>query len=110
MSYKYNEENLFALSEAVAKIADVEPYAYLNDLDAEDASTIWLHEDSERCFDLGCVFEIDIQHNWNSVIAIYDRGKDVKVAIDEETKLTRIEATRIAILKAIVLKGSERSQ
>ena len=68
-------DELIALSKAAAKVAGIEPF-YLLEYTGSSRREFWLYEDSARCFELLCLYSNN-----------------------------RAQATRVAILKAIVAQG-----
>lgn len=91
------------LSKAVADKYGIEPFEY-GDYDCK----YWLHDDSARCFDLMVEHNINLEQDSEYVGAIWiDSNINVKrkrfVFIQDHP--TKQEATRIAILKALLAKG-----
>ncbi len=102
------EQEKQELSKAVASKYGIAPnrlVGYSNDF--IDENWLWLHDDSARCFDLMAEHNINLEHDSDYVGAIWiDSNINVKrkryVLIQDHP--TKQEATRIAILKALLAK------
>lgn len=105
------------LSRDVAEKYNIKPYVLTPTLvtldvliDDEHHPKLWLHEDSARCFDLMVEHDIEIEPNNNGACSVYfvDYIRR-RHSFDElhSAHSTKQEATRIAILKALLAKEVE---
>lgn len=110
-----NESKLIELSKAAAKVAGIADFRFINvGDDGKSADILWLHEDNARCFELICRYLISPnQLTCGSVATDFYTGYDGEVEWGEKTYIAeynndREQATRVAILKAIVVIGEEK--
>lgn len=109
------EQEKEELSKAVADKYGIDsitylPFSYMSTNEEHkvmilDYKDIWLHDDSARCFDLMVEYRIEVANTENIAVAYYYYNNCVNSAIcpfDEYP--TKQEATRIAILKALLAK------
>lgn len=105
-----NNPDLIALSKAAAKVAGVPAYEEIEsgmDVGMGLPTRYWLHEDSARCFDMSL---------WMQRISQYEGEVDVFWNVDypriterfSDHNNSREQATRVAILKAIVAIGEQQ--
>ena len=67
-----------------------------------DDDYTWLHDDSARCFDLMVEHDIEVAYTKHVAVAYYHLRNCVQVPFNPYP--TKQEATRIAILKALLAK------
>lgn len=94
------EQEKQELSKAVADKYGIGANNYSpHGMDIADAT--WLHEDSARCFDLMVEHKIEVINTKNFAIAYY---YSIWVQVPINGYSTEFEASRIAILKALLAK------
>lgn len=94
------QSELIELSKAAAKVAEVEPYTIS---DHPERLVDWLHEDSARCFELMCRYGMKVSPT------LFSASVDMLTEeLMESADCCREQATRVAILKAIVAVGEQK--
>lgn len=92
-------EELIALSKRVAEKLGIEPFVHKRGTRFVADEKTWLHEDSERCFDLMCEHNLSLSFGYYTVevsVAWATVGYAYEL-FDHDRKF----ATRVAILKAL---------
>ena len=103
---------LIELSKAAAKVAGVDPLKWTDGEGFDPGRSIWLHEDSARCFELMCRYIMDIESGEvesGGYVGSYAIGRgNLAVELIDTHNNDREQATRVAILKAIVAIGEQK--
>ena len=96
---------LIDLSKAAAKVAGVAPYDDTLTLSALGKDFhFWLHEDNARCFELMCRYEMLLSVNGGEALVNIHNPAEMFINHNND----REQATRVAILKAIVAIGEQK--
>lgn len=107
-----NQSELIELSKAAAKVAGIESYRKMEGLLSDP---FWLHEDSARCFELMCRYGVyPVQSSYKDKVSIFCEGLWITTLnwdgehyfFDHDGN--KEQATRVAILKAIVAIGERK--
>ncbi len=105
------EQEKQELSKAVADKYGIDAYLAKRHTDGVNGQTypykLWLHDDSARCFDLmvehdmgiGCMKDRD-----SAVVYFFSKSKMTQINEHYTDHPTKQEATRIAILRALLAK------
>lgn len=94
---------LIELSKAAAKVAGVPPSDFISEYDF-----LWLHEDSARCFELMCQSKLEVTVSSGSSFVRWGNNESGPIEFFINHDGNKEQATRVAILKAIVAIGEQK--